>query len=79
MRDEIKELNDEVRSHTDGSFIQLSQGYTHYELGGNPVNEPVVLVHGFSVPYFIYDPTFQFLTVYTFAHLLLERQKAESA
>ena len=35
---------------------------THYELG-NPSGGPtVVLVHGFSVPYYIYDPTFDFLT-----------------
>jgi len=35
---------------------------THYELG-NPSGDPtVVLVHGFSVPYYIYDPTFDFLT-----------------
>jgi pimeloyl-ACP methyl ester carboxylesterase len=62
MRDEIKELNDETRKSAGGSFIQLSNGITHYELGGNESGEVVVLVHGFSVPYFIYDPTFEFLT-----------------
>ncbi len=61
-RDEIKELNDETRRSVEGSFIQLTHGITHYELGGNESNEIVVLVHGFSVPYFIYDPTFDFLT-----------------
>ena len=62
MRDETKELNDETRKSAGGAFIQLSNGITHYELGGNESGEVVVLVHGFSVPYFIYDPTFQFLT-----------------
>jgi pimeloyl-ACP methyl ester carboxylesterase len=62
FRDEIKELNDETRKSAGGSFIQLSNGITHYELGGNESGEAVVLVHGFSVPYFIYDPTFEFLT-----------------
>ena len=62
MRDETKELNEETRKSANGAFIQLSNGITHYELGGNELSEIVVLVHGFSVPYFIYDPTFEFLT-----------------
>ena len=62
MRDETKELNDETRRSASGSFIQLPNGMTHYELGGNELGEVVVLVHGFSVPYFIYNPTFEFLT-----------------
>jgi pimeloyl-ACP methyl ester carboxylesterase len=59
---ETKELNDKTRASASGSFIQLSDGYTHYELGGPENGQPVVLVHGFSVPYFIWDPTFEFLT-----------------
>jgi pimeloyl-ACP methyl ester carboxylesterase len=75
FRDEIKELNDLTRKEASGSFVQLSAGYTHYELSnphptfGTPLPlgegtgvRDVVLVHGFSVPYFIYDPTFAFLT-----------------
>ena len=62
MRNENKELNDETRQSAGGSFIQLPNGITHYELGGNETSEVVVLIHGFSVPYFIYDPTFEFLT-----------------
>jgi pimeloyl-ACP methyl ester carboxylesterase len=62
MHDETKELNDETRKPAGGSFIQLTNGITHYELGGNETGDVVVLVHGFSVPYFIYDPTFKFLT-----------------
>ncbi len=60
-RDEIKELNEHTRQQAEGSFIQLTSGVTHYEAGGNPTGDVVVLVHGFSVPYFIYDPTFTFL------------------
>jgi pimeloyl-ACP methyl ester carboxylesterase len=68
---ETKELNERTRASAPGRFVQLSDGYTHYELGGTPhlpggdgpgVRAPVVLVHGFSVPYFIWDPTFKFLT-----------------
>jgi pimeloyl-ACP methyl ester carboxylesterase len=61
MRAEIKELNDETRRSASGSFVQLPNGVTHYELGGNESGDVVVLIHGFSVPYFIYDPTFEFL------------------
>ena len=61
-RDETKELNDEARRFADGAFIQLPDGITHYELAGDENNKPVILIHGFSVPYFIYDPTFEFLT-----------------
>lgn len=59
---ESKQLNDQARSAAGGSFVQLTDGVAHYELS-NPDNaETVVLVHGFSVPYFIFDPTFDFLT-----------------
>jgi pimeloyl-ACP methyl ester carboxylesterase len=60
-RGETKEINDDVRASTLGSFIRLSNGYTHYELCGPENGQPVVFVHGFSVPYFIFDPTFSFL------------------
>jgi pimeloyl-ACP methyl ester carboxylesterase len=60
-RDETKELNDLTRRGASGSFIRLPTGVTHYELGGQGA-KVIALVHGFSVPYFIYDPTFEFLT-----------------
>lgn len=59
---ETEELNDTARARAPGSFVQLSDGYTHYELSGPDDWPSVVLVHGFSVPYFIWDPTFDFLT-----------------
>jgi pimeloyl-ACP methyl ester carboxylesterase len=62
-RGETKDLDDATRkAATNGSFIKLSNGYTHYELGGLPTGKLVVMIHGFSVPYFIWDPTFQALT-----------------
>ena len=58
---ETKELNEFTRRAASGSFITLADGITHYQLGG-PVNgKTVVLVHGFSTPYFIFDTTFDFL------------------
>jgi pimeloyl-ACP methyl ester carboxylesterase len=62
FRSEKKELNDESRRLTGGSFVQLPDGVTHYELSNITRDQTVVLVHGFSAPYFIYDPTFHFLT-----------------
>lgn len=59
---ESKELNESARKQLGGSFIALTDGVTHYELGGATDGTiPVVLVHGFSVPSFIYDPTFEVL------------------
>lgn len=60
--DETIPLNDETRKGLPGSFIALPGGITHYEEGGDKNGGSVVLVHGFSVPYFIYDPTFEFLS-----------------
>ncbi len=60
--DETKELNENTRREAAGSFIALPDGITYYELGGPKDGKPVVLVHGFSVPSFIFDPLFEFLT-----------------
>jgi pimeloyl-ACP methyl ester carboxylesterase len=54
-------LNAEIRSHADGNFIQLSDGYTHYEIAGPDKAPVVVLIHGATVPYYIWDPTFDAL------------------
>jgi len=59
--EETQELNESTRQGADGSFIALTDGVTHYELGGDETGSPVVLVHGFSGPYFIFDTTFEFL------------------
>jgi pimeloyl-ACP methyl ester carboxylesterase len=58
---ETKELNEHTRVDAPGDFIHISNGFTHYQLGGSSHGNPVVLVHGFSVPYFIWDPTYEFL------------------
>lgn len=53
---EKHDLTGEERNDLPGKFIKLSDGYTHYEIEGE--GEIVVLVHGFSTPYFIYDKIF---------------------
>lgn len=62
FQDEIKNLNDETRKALGGSYFQLLDGVTHYQLSNADGEDTVVLVHGFSVPNFIFDPTFEFLT-----------------
>ena len=56
------DLDDSVRRATPGQFVRLTDGYTHYEIAGPPTSHLVVLVAGFSVPYYIWDPTFKVLT-----------------
>ena len=51
-----------MRAQLNETFIELPNGVVHYELGGPVGGETVVLVHGFSVPAYIWDPTFEFLT-----------------
>ncbi len=57
---ETKELNEAVRREISGSFIALKDGVTHYELSEPKEGRAIVLVHGFSVPSFIYDPPLSF-------------------
>jgi pimeloyl-ACP methyl ester carboxylesterase len=60
-RGEIKDIDDAARRRAGGSFARLSLGRTHYETAGRSNDRAVVLIHGFSVPYFIWEPTFQAL------------------
>jgi len=50
-------LDDTIRAGLPGMFIQLEDGVVHYELLGPENGDLVVLVHGFSVPYYVWDPT----------------------
>ena len=43
-------------------IIQLSEGFTYYKWENKSSNiSPIVLVHGFSVPSYIWEPTFKML------------------
>ena len=54
-------LDDAVRQSVPGSFVSLADGKVHYEMVGPREGRTVVLVHGFSVPAYIWDPTFDAL------------------
>ena len=58
---ETKIMNNEARKNVPGQFIKLTGGVTHYETGGPDTGKVVILVHGFSVPYYIWDVTFDSL------------------
>lgn len=56
------DLTAEARQGVPGQFATLSDGVTHYEVGGPEDGPRVMLVHGFSVPSYIWDSTFVALT-----------------
>lgn len=58
---ETQSISDADRAGASGKFIKLTDGVTHYEVAGADTARTVVLVHGFSVPYYIWDGTFDSL------------------
>jgi pimeloyl-ACP methyl ester carboxylesterase len=50
-------LNAATRNGVSGKFVQLQDGVTHYDVSGPDSGQRVLLVHGFSVPYYIWDST----------------------
>lgn len=59
---ESQELDAEARSLVTGKFVELPDGIVHYDLANPLDGKTVVLIHGFSVPYFIWDRNFEALT-----------------
>ncbi|MDZ7631132.1 MAG: alpha/beta hydrolase [Gemmatimonadaceae bacterium] len=54
---ETATLDAEARTGASGRFVTLSDGITHYDVSGPDTGRVAVLVHGFSVPYYIWDST----------------------
>ena len=59
---EVNELNEAARARLGGSYIKLSDGMTHYKLQGPPDAKVVVLVHGATIPIWIWDQQVRALT-----------------
>lgn len=55
------ELDAAARAAAPGQFVTLSSGTTHYQINGTGTGPVVVLVHGFSVPMYIWDSTYSAL------------------
>ncbi len=54
---EHRALDAAAREGVPGKFVTLSDGVTHYDVAGPDSGARVVLVHGFSVPAYIWDST----------------------
>lgn len=52
LNKEVNELNNNEREKLGGTFIKLSDGYTHYNLSGKENDKLIVLVHGGTIPMF---------------------------
>ena len=51
-----------VELESDAEFVELSEGFTYYRMTDQDAcDTPDVLVHGFSVPSYIWEPTYDFL------------------
>src|SRR5688572_24573009 len=55
---ETEELDEKRRSEIGGTFIQLSQGFVHYELAGPDTGASVILVHGAGSGSYAWDNNF---------------------
>ena len=52
---ETKKLDKSERDKLGGTYIELSNGFTHYKLAGSPDGKLVVLVHGGTIPNWTWD------------------------
>jgi len=65
-------LDDVARGNAPGQFVELSNGMVHYEMSGDENAQTVVLLHGYSVPMYIWDMTFNPLVEAGFRVLRLD-------
>ncbi|ARU58022.1 alpha/beta hydrolase fold protein [Oleiphilus messinensis] len=54
-------LDQSQRENIGGDYISIPQGVVHYEFSANGTGPVIVLVHGFSVPSYVWEPTFNTL------------------
>jgi len=59
-------LDARVRQTLPGKTAWLTDGITYYEEAGQQSGQPVIFIHGFSVPHFIWDRTFPALAAADF-------------
>lgn len=58
---ESNEIDADFRKSAPGDFVKTPLGYVHYQWAGPENGRVVVLVHGFSVPYYLWMGTFEML------------------
>ena len=55
---ETNAMDNTARESASGKFIALSAGITHYDEAGADTAKTVILVHGYSVPAYIWNPVY---------------------
>lgn len=55
--EEHADLDAHARAAADGQFLTLGHGQVHYRIDGPASGAPVLLVHGFSVPSYVFGGT----------------------
>ena len=63
LNEESKTLDNKTRHDLPGQFIKLSDGYVHFELFGPEKAPFVILIHGITTHYFLWDDLSQSLLV----------------
>ena len=58
---EVQDMDEAARKGVPGKFVALNDGVTHYEEAGSADAKTIVLIHGSSVPYYIWDNTYSSL------------------
>ena len=58
---EIQNMDEAARKNVPGKFVALTDGVTHYDDAGSAAAKTIILIHGYSVPYYIWDNTYSSL------------------
>jgi len=61
LNEESKTLDNKTRHDLPGQFIRRSDGYVHFELSGPEKGSLVILIHGITAHYFLWDDLSQSL------------------
>jgi len=61
VADETVPLDAAERERLGGSFLELPDGWVHYQVSGEENADTVILVHGFSVPSFVWRGVLPYL------------------
>jgi pimeloyl-ACP methyl ester carboxylesterase len=61
LNSEHQRLTPAIREKSQGEFVRLSKGFTHYEIAGPENGTVIILIHGFSVPYYMWNQNFSVL------------------
>lgn len=56
---EKEKLDETIRANAGGTFIELSDGFTHYEIKGAEDAKTIILIHGNALPNFTWDYNFE--------------------